>query len=84
MVEFVGDGSKIGLIGRIWRIGVAGEGRFGRGQTVRTGSDDSDKSDDSDGFGRGQTAVAFHGRLIIARHPGLSIKSFILNSTALK
>lgn len=44
MVEFVGDGSKIGLIGRIWRIGVAVEGwvgqvrRFGRGRTGQAGS----------------------------------------------
>ena len=46
MVEFVGAGSKIGLIGG---IGVAGK-------------DGSDKSDDSDRFGqigRGRTAAAF-------------------------
>lgn len=61
----------VGAGSTIGLIGVAGE-------------DGSDKSDDSDGFGRGQTAAAFHGRLIIARHPGLSIKSFILTSTALK
>ena len=71
MVEFVGAGFTIGLIGRIGRIGVAGEGRVRWFR--RFGR-----------FGRSQTAAAFHGRLIIARHPGLSIKSFILNSTALK
>ena len=44
-VEFVGAGSKIGLIGR---IGVEG----------KDGSDDSDKSDDSDGVGRSRTGQA--------------------------
>lgn len=41
-VEFVGAGSKIGLIGR---IGVAGKG----GSEI---SDKSDGSDDSDGVGQ--------------------------------
>ena len=55
----------VGAGSTIGRIGVEGEGRVGHFGQVRR-------------FGRGQTAAAFHGRLIIARTRGLSIKLFFL------